>query len=567
MSALTYENSFKSTNADMGSNHTETHKHDEGYRLGNEPKVIELTDTELTDDSLQLAKRKAIEQGVRSENNWKKYNAKLRKSRQKASYADYLEGLAGRTIKGKERAAKNPKMPESKKTSIYQELAAIHRNGGIPIDGSLIYLGNVSDYENLDKNELKRYRKWEIDTLTAFYHSDTFQKLNPGLFRAELHLDEKGRIHLQTQAVHYEKSKNGRVTYAKRKQVKNALVDVLGSEKEVNNKLDWLCYVHDVIYDGYNTGAFFIKGKDNDVWDRKFDKKRVYSQAEKRSRLTELARIIQERELYQIARQKARQRKIEWNINNHLTTDGRHKTASQYATEVKSALHANHAKKQVEKAQSELNELSEEKANFKKDIDNEMEAYRVAQKAKIDKELRDEKQEKLRKLRQREDELKSNEEALNNQLAMFPTVNKWLKSSNQHEFSIISPDVHHVADMMKTDINRQAEKAREYDTLLERHRRLQKAFKTIYEELYKKPLKSFKQAVSSVLHPKIKDVKEKQPKPLAKTKKLAKSEQEFANRQANDILSKIMPTPSAEAYEREAQTVSNSPSINKDRQF
>lgn len=86
------------------------------------------------------------------------------------------------------------------------------------------------------------------------------------------------------------------------------------------------------------------------------------------------------------------------------------------------------------------------------------------------------------------------------QIAMFPALQRYLDSGGQ-DFRITSPDRGKIFEMMKTDVNKQAEKAKKYDSLRVRYERLKKAFKLVYEKLYKKPLEHLEKSVERLLMP------------------------------------------------------------------
>ena len=237
MASVTLENSYQSTNMDMGDSHEKAHGKQHKYLQKDEPLIETLTDNKSEDLSTDLAIKMAVEQGVKNEDDWEIYNSKLRKDRRKDSYQEYLETIAGNLIKNKRRKLDDKKHPMSKqkREKIAQELASIDRNGGIPIDGSLYYVSNTMKYDEMKPAELKKYREFERATLTEFYNSKMFKELNPQNIRSEILFDENGAIHLQTQNVWFHKDKRGRMTYAKRAEIKQILVKKYGSEQRLNN--------------------------------------------------------------------------------------------------------------------------------------------------------------------------------------------------------------------------------------------------------------------------------------------------------------------------------------------
>lgn len=556
MSVLTIENSLKSTNADMGSNHLQAHHDDKGYHLDGEPRIIELTDTNINDDSLDLALLSAQKQGVKTESEWEQYNAGLRKNRRKKNYQEYIESLAGQTIKGKQRALANEKMPESKKTGIYQELSAIKRNRGLAIDGSLFYLGNVEDYEDKTDEELRKYRQWEVDAFTDFFNSKEFQLMNPNCFRAEIHLDEKGRAHLQTQSTFYRKAKNGRVSYAKRKILEENLVKYFGSKDKVQRALETLCIAHHTsIAQKMNVSVTLATNDFEKILFRDFSNEYQPSEAEMRTRLPELARVVMFHGLFACAIREKKKSKVNWKFNWRLTTDGRHRTATQYEQEVNSCLmvkrnkkHAAEEQEKVQQAKDELAKTNQRKADEQAKIDEELKTYRANQKAQIDKKLR-EKDEKLDKraaeLDERENNLKAEKQNLDNTMAMFPSVSEYYRKG---EFTIISPDTKNYANMMKNDIVANAKKAGEYDNLEKNYQKVVKALRVLYKRLTHRVVNNINKIVNDVLRPVRKPERprtpvkhEKQPtqsQPQQAKPKLSKEEQTLSSDIFKDIMNK-----------------------------
>lgn len=130
------------------------------------------------------------------------------------------------------------------KAKAAEELTMINQNDDLPIDGTLFYLSNVDDYEKLSPSDLKRYRKFERKSFENFYHSDAFKMLCSGCFRAEIHFDEAGAMHLQMQSFWFHKNKAGTATYSKRACLKDELVKFYSSEAELNKRLDLLSELH-----------------------------------------------------------------------------------------------------------------------------------------------------------------------------------------------------------------------------------------------------------------------------------------------------------------------------------
>lgn len=368
MAVVTHENSYVSTNNDMGANHEKAHDKQHKYQQDGEPNIETLTDNKPEDLSTDLALQMAQNMGLKTEDEWEAYNATQRPSRRKDSYMEYVADTAGNLIKSKRRSLdkgtryrvkdkKTGKMVtqwtplgKQKREQTAQELASIDKNLGIPIDGSLYYISNTMQYDQMKPEELKKYRQFERKTLEDFYQSKTFQDMNPGCFRAEVHFDENGAIHLQTQDVWYRVDSMNRAKYAKHAMVKDILIAKYGSEKRLNQRLDVLSYCHDR-YDKKpgskdRIGAPTVASKYWGILSKVgpgvqlTDKARTdengkvwpyrHSPKERDSRLEELWRMEQMKTLAEIATENAKQFGINWKLDQTYTTDGIHKTGSAY---------------------------------------------------------------------------------------------------------------------------------------------------------------------------------------------------------------------------------------------
>lgn len=395
MASVTLENSYQSTNMDMGDSHEKAHGKQHKYLQKDEPLIETLTDNKSEDLSTDLAVKMAIKQGAKNEDDWEVYNSKLRKDRRKDSYQEYLETIAGNLIKNKRRKLDDKKHPLSKqkREKIAQELASIDRNGGIPIDGSLYYISNTMKYDEMKPDELKKYREFERATLTDFYNSKTFKEMNPQNIRSELHFDENGAIHLQTQDTWFHKDKRGRMTYAKRAEIKQILIKKYGSEQRLNNYLDVLSYSHE-FYDkkkgskdriGSPTVAskfwYFRKkvgkgvkvAKKLKVDDEGNEYPFKYTQAERTTRIEELWRMEQQKALAEIAEQKAKEMGVNWKLDTVYTTDGIHRNGSNYVEHKKALTQASaelkNKQQQVKSESEKLNNLQSQNQKIKDEND------------------------------------------------------------------------------------------------------------------------------------------------------------------------------------------------------
>src|SRR5699024_8106913 len=338
------ENSFISTGKDMGSNHVKAHQSQHQYLQEGEPLIETLTANSEKDKSIDLALQMAQNVGVRTPEEWIKYNSKLRKSRRKKSYVDYVLSSTANFMKAKQRALDNSKNPKSTRTKIAQELHATIENFGLPIDGSLYYISNVDEYEKRNKQELQKYRKFEATTFRRFYNSPAFKSLSPQCFRAEIHYDENGALHLQTQNTWFHQDSRGRVSYAKRAIIKQILQKWYGGEEQLQNRLDVLAEFDNSTEKKIGNKRadakfydYISKWPDGQVAD---DEKGIksdgskykykHTKAERDTRLVELWRIELMHELGRIATQTAQEMGIAYQVSDKYETDGIHRTAVDY---------------------------------------------------------------------------------------------------------------------------------------------------------------------------------------------------------------------------------------------
>ena len=365
MASITLENGFQSTAKDMGENHVAAHEKQHKYLQKNEPLIETLSNNKQEDNSVQLALKYAQEKaGLRTPEEWFKYNQTLRKSRRKGSYLEYVLAVSGTFRTAKQRRLENPKTNKKTRERISREMSSIIENSGMPIDGSLYYLSNTEIYDSLTQKQLKEYLKFEAETFRKFFNSVTFKTLNPQCIRAELHFDENGALHLQTQDVWFHKDKRNRISYAKRAMIRDILETKYGSAEALQNRLDVLCFFDEKVkregrkigskradtlyYDFISkipNGHMSSKSKVNkDGSTRKYH----YSKAERTTRLTELWRIEQMHELGKIAETTAKEMGVNYHVDHTYTTDGVHLDGAAYIDHKH-----NHQKivKQVQQAQ------------------------------------------------------------------------------------------------------------------------------------------------------------------------------------------------------------------------
>lgn len=329
----TVENSYHSTSEDMGESHVKIHENQHTRLVKNEPLIETLTSNNSSDSSFDLMKEMAHEQGVMSEDEWQVHNAKIRPVRRKNSYDEYLASLCTKVVNGLKQRLEKKSTPRSKRANYAQQLASIKKNKGVPIDGSLFYLSNYHDYDVHAKlGDYKKYRAFERATYKKFFNSDEFKLLNSGCFRGEIHFDELGTMHLQTQSIWFKTDKRGRAQYSKRSVIKKALTEYYGSTTELNRRLDILCSIHADPKLNRSIGSERIDSRynrmvKNEVQNDAFAK---ISSRERNGRIEELWRIEQLNVLSGIGVEMAKQYGVDWQPATRYQTDGVHRTRDAY---------------------------------------------------------------------------------------------------------------------------------------------------------------------------------------------------------------------------------------------
>lgn len=351
--AVTIETSFAVGTSDMGQSHEDAYdktKNEDGtthpFLQDGEQKTERLIG-DRDASVLDLALAKAHEQGLKNEREWREYNSGLRKSRQKDSYEEYVAGVTGKMIKGKQRVLDSERTPASKKAQLATELAKIKANKNVPLDGELFYLSNVDDYEN-NKDNLKNYRLFEDDAFHDFEADPETKKLNPGAFISEVHNDELGTKHDQKYSVWFRETARGTMEYSKKAIIKDLLVDRFGSEDELNRRIDLLCDASHETADhikevGQKEGTQTTRSRYHEKLDAGTEPKGVYKQAERDSRMVELWRNEQLDILAKHAEKQAALHNVLWEDSTTYTTDGVHRSAAGYREDRKNKKQANDA--------------------------------------------------------------------------------------------------------------------------------------------------------------------------------------------------------------------------------
>lgn len=364
----TIENSYHSTSADMGESHIAIHQNQHTRLIDGEPLIETLSNNKSSDSSYELMKQMAHQQGVKSESEWREYNQTIRPVRRKNSYDEYLASLCKKVVSGLEDRLKKKETPRAARASYAQQLASIKKNNGVPIDGSLFYLSNFHDYDE-HKNDYEQYRKFERETYQEFYKSDGFKVLNPGCFRAEIHFDELGTMHLQTQSVWFKTDKTGRAQYSKRMLIKKSLVNYYGSTAELNRRLDMLSWIHGDPNLSRNPGDERIDARLNRMVANHEPVQRPASNRERNGRLEELWRIEQLNVLNGVALETAKKYNVNWNPATTYQTDRVHRGRDAYIEH----------EKQVEEVNKQYQQVNEQSRSTKARLEHDRALVKRAQ--------------------------------------------------------------------------------------------------------------------------------------------------------------------------------------------
>lgn len=464
MASATCENSYISSggpDADMGESHEEAHKDQHDFMQEGEKPIETLTPNKASDSSRDLAQAKAEAQGLLSPEEWPEVNAKKKKRDRKDSYGDYVAAKAHNLVKNKKNQMHNADTPRKTREKIAQELASIKRNGGMPIDGCLFYLTNTDVYNQQSPEQLKVYRAFEAKTFRDFYHSKLFQALNTGVFRAEIHYDERGTMHLQTQAVWYHKDSMGRVSYAKRAVVKENMMKFFGwNEKDFDRELQLLCAVHartgkpkegaqkytanfsdmyqfhlsETSDEDFQDELDKVSGMKGKTTDKGKPKHFKAGGSAKRGRIYELWRLAMMNELANIAEKNASKFTVEnketgktehilWKQGDTYMTDGNHRTGPEYVRDQKLAkLHeqVNDAQQQLDDTNSKLTDANKSLTDVQTALKSEQAEFKsVHAKLTSDKDEQESVSQELAEVKKQRDAVQSKTEDMNRRLAQI----------------------------------------------------------------------------------------------------------------------------------------------------
>ena len=328
MSSITFENSFQGSFRDMGESHISIHSGQHDHMVDGEDPIIELRGNSVSDSSWHLMIEKAVSQGVVSPEEWPAYNRQIKdKKRRKKDYNDYLLTLCSKPIKRLKATQTAKNTPKSQRTKISQELASVDRDHVLN-DGSLWYVAKLDDRpDNVSK---KDWRDFEVEALTRFDNDPTYRLLNPGTYRSEIHLDESGEIHKQDLAVWFRSDSIGRVQYSKTSTIQDVLLKLYGGNKdELDRRVSLVADITNNIDKTPGSERADTKlwraVKSNQQPSRMLHAGKMYNSA-----MVTLWRYENVRILRQTALEVARERGIDYHVDDVYNTDGVHRSRDVY---------------------------------------------------------------------------------------------------------------------------------------------------------------------------------------------------------------------------------------------
>lgn len=362
MSSITFENSYQGSFRDMGQSHISIHSSQHDNMLDGESPVIELRGNSVSDSSWQLMIAKAVSQGVVSPEEWPEYNRQIKdKKRRKKDYNDYLLTLCSKPIKRLKATQTAKNTPQAQRTKISQELASVDRDGVLN-DGSLWYISKLDDRpSNVSK---KDWREFEVEALTQFDKNPTYRMLNPGTYRSEIHLDERGEIHKQDLAVWFRSDSIGRVQYSKTATIQDVLLKLYDGDKdELNRRVSLVADITNNIDKSQGQERADVK-----LWravgNGEQPTRILHSGKMYNSALVTLWRYENVRILRQTALEVARERGIDYHVDDVYNTDGVHRSRDIYMQhqQTKESLHGEQLKKKraqyaTEKLTDKINDI------------------------------------------------------------------------------------------------------------------------------------------------------------------------------------------------------------------
>lgn len=203
--AMTQASGYRSSTKDLLDNHLKKHVSEHTWRDMDSPGVPDITVLGIYGDQAKtlpdnakalMGKRGFLTTKDEIEKHDQQYKYASQKGKRYGNWDGYLGNRTKMIRKGLARDLDNSNDNRRRLAAI--QLRTIESNKGIPITGSLIYIGSVDQYDQLSDSELKEYRVAERESLTKYYQSNDFKKLHPNILVAEIDSDEEGSQHLQT---------------------------------------------------------------------------------------------------------------------------------------------------------------------------------------------------------------------------------------------------------------------------------------------------------------------------------------------------------------------------------
>lgn len=468
---IAIESSYESSNADMGNSHMQIHGKQHNYLQDDEPLVEEITNTNLDDNGIELAIAKSQNLGVKTPDEWKVANDKERhKDRRTKDYNEYLKKLSKNLVTNKKKRLEDEKTSSSTRQKIRRELSYIEQNNGIPIYSALYYVGSVTDYDGKTTEQIKRIRNAKAETLRTYLNSSRFKELHPGISRIEIHYDERGDLHAQSQEVFVNKRKNGYADFAQRAVVKKALINRFGGgdkgKQELNRRLDLLCYAHTTTQDKRNIGdtradmkylSWALSGKHV-----KSTASKRYSQAERNTRIVELARIEDMYWLNRTAEKVFAKHGLNWKLDTNYVTNGKHKTASQYVSDLNSDKKLAETNQKLannhKKLEQQANEISQNDKKLDQQRQQLIDIAKVKKAQQAIQQQQDKRQHELDKLasqvKQQQQQLKDGQQALDEAKKQLQKQRQRYRLTRQRKEKELQQRETELLDRVKSEVKR-----------------------------------------------------------------------------------------------------------------
>ena len=193
----------------------------------------------------------------------------------------------------------------------------------------------------------KEWREFEVEALTRFDKDPTYRMLNPGTYRSEIHLDERGEIHKQDLAVWFRPDSRGRVQYSKTSTIQDVLLKLYGGNKdELDRRVSLVSEITNNI--DKTPGQ---ERADTKLWrsvkSNQQPTRMLHAGKRYNSAMITLWRYENVRILRDTALQVAKERGIDYQVSDRYETDGVHRSRDIYMQhqQAKDSLHGEQLKK------------------------------------------------------------------------------------------------------------------------------------------------------------------------------------------------------------------------------